>query len=80
MQEMNEQRREEIRKQAKRILDDFAYSLEKVKIKGKELKGELGGFREEGSGKKSDSDFRKIMFENAPEKNEDNLIVEKKKW
>ena len=77
---MDESKREEIRKQAKGILDSFAHSLEKVKIKGKELKREVGGFREEGNGEEGDKDFRERMFKNAPEKNKDFIIAEKKKW
>ena len=77
---MDEAKREEIRKQAKGILDSFAHSLEKVKIKGEVLKKEVGGFREENNGQEGDKDFRGRMFENAPVKNEDFIIAEKKKW
>ena len=33
-----------------------------------------------GKGEKCDQEFRKIMFENAPEKNKDFIIAEKKRW
>ena len=36
--------------------------------------------REEHEGKKSDIDFRRRMFENAPKKNDDFIIGEKKGW
>jgi len=72
--------KEKIRKEAKKIIDNFAAALEKVKVKKKPLNAELGGFREEGEGKICDAHFRKTMFDNAPEKDGDCIIAEKKKW
>ncbi len=77
---MDEKRREKIRVQAKEILANFAKKLESVKFKEKKEKRELGGFREEGEGKSGDSDFIERMFENAPEKDGECIIVEKKEW
>ncbi len=77
---INESEREKIKKEAREILDNFSRALSKVKIKEKKEKKELGGFREEREGMLGDKDFRKRMFENAPNKNEDFLIAEKKKW
>jgi len=76
----NEAKKEEIRKEAKQILDKFANALEKVKLKEKKAKKEAGGYRYEGYGKKPNADFRKRMFENAPEKDDDCIIAEKKEW
>lgn len=78
--DITEQEREKIREEAKEILEKFGASLSKVKLKEKKEKKSLGGFREEGNGEKGDADFRKRMFENAPNKNEDSIIAEKKKW
>jgi hypothetical protein len=69
-----------IQKEARRILDNFAKSLAKVKFNKKEKHGGLDGFREEGHGKDGDRDFRQRMFENAPNKSGDVIIAEKKKW
>jgi len=80
MAEINEAKREEIRKGAKKILDNFAKTLEGVKLSEKKEVAGVGGFRVEGEGKKGNEEFRKAMFANAPNKNEDNLIAEKKKW
>lgn len=80
MTEISEQKREEIRAEAKKIIDNFAFAIEKVKIKEKKGKKEISGFREEGNGKKGDSEFRKRMFANAANKNEDNIIAETKSW
>jgi hypothetical protein len=80
MAEINEAKREEIRKGAKKILDGFAKTLEGVKLSGKLQTEGIGGFRVEGEGKKGDSEFRRAMFNNAPNKNDDNIFAEKKKW
>lgn len=83
MAEISEEKREEIKEEVKKILDNFSKALERVKFKekkaGKEEK-ESSGFREEKEGKKGDEDFRRMMFENAPQKNEEFIIAEKKKW
>ena len=77
---ISESEKEEIKKEAKEILDKFANSLEKVKVKKTEKKEKIGGFREEGKGEEADEDFRKRMFENAPRKEGDFILAEKKKW
>jgi hypothetical protein len=77
---MDEKEAERIRKEAKQILDRFGKTLESVKFKEKVEKKEVGGFREEGQGRKGDEEFRRAMFNNAPNKNSDNIIAEKKKW
>lgn len=77
---MDEKERETIRKEAKQILDKFGKTLDKVKFKEKEIKTQVGGFREEVQGKKGDEGFRVAMFKNAPQKNDDHIIAEKKKW
>ena len=59
---LSEKEQEEVRMQAKQILDDFAKSLENVEVKEKPFGNKLGGFRKEGKSIKSDNDFRKITF------------------
>ena len=71
---------EKIRREAKAILDKFAKELESVELKDKKEKREVGGTREEGKGGEEVSDFRKRMFENAPSKEGDFIVAEKKKW
>ncbi len=82
MDTVSEKEKEKIKEEAKQILDNFSKVLEKVKIKEikKSEKKEVGGFREEGPGKLGSGDFRKRMFENAPIKDGDFIIAEKKKW
>lgn len=77
---ISEEKREEIRKDARRVLDKFSKELGKVKIPKDNEEEECRGFREEGEGVKGDEDFRKRMFENAPEKDGDFIVAEKKKW
>ncbi|MEK6927422.1 MAG: hypothetical protein AABX11_03235 [Nanoarchaeota archaeon] len=77
---MDEAKRLEIEKQARKILDDFGKSLSGIKIEKKKASGELGGFRKEGQGKKGDNDFRERMFLNAPRKEGDFIIAETKSW
>ena len=84
--EVGEKERLEIKKQAKQIMDSFSKKLSKIdkKIPESLIKREKGE-REEDSGKWPEIDTlkgtsRKIMFENAPEKDADFIIAEKKKW
>ena len=77
---INEKQKEEIRIEAKKILDNFASALKDVKIKKERIKKDIGGYREEGSGEKTNSTFREQMFANAPNIDGDCIIAEKKKW
>lgn len=80
MSEISDKRKEEIRNEAKKIIDNFAKKLESVKVKKKSEKMKVGGFRDEKNGNETNSSFRKIMFGNAPNKNDDNIIAETKNW
>ena len=78
---VSEKEKAEIKEQAKKIMDKFSEKLSKVKEKGPEPLIEREEFeREEKSEKEHDSDFRKRMFENAPQKNKDFILTERKKW
>lgn len=78
---MNDKEREEVREEARRILNNFSKSLEKVKIlEKKKLKKGIGGLRHEGKGASADIDFRQRAFSNAPNKHGDSFIAEKKEW
>jgi Asp-tRNA(Asn)/Glu-tRNA(Gln) amidotransferase C subunit len=79
--EVSEKEKEEIQKQAKGIMDSFYAKLEKVDLKVSEQDIKRGqGFREEGSGKIDESFSKEVMFENAPNKNKDFIVAEKKSW
>lgn len=78
---VSEKEKGEIKKQAKSIMDNFSKKLSKIDKKMEEPLIERDrGEREEGEFDKSDSDFRKIMFKNAPKKNRDFIIGERKGW
>lgn len=79
--EVSESDKAEIKKQAEKILDSFAAKLEKIDVKMAEPIVERDFFeREEGAFESDESFSREIMFENAPEKNKDFIIGEKKGW
>ena len=71
---------EQIQAEAKKIMDNFAQKLEKVKIVQEKEKRSLGGFREESKAKEPNEEFKKRIFANAPSKEGDFLFAEKKKW
>ena len=71
---------EQIKKQAKEILDNFSKALASVKSEEEWNVERAEDRREDGEGVVCNSDFRKIMLENAPIHNEDFIIAEKKTW
>ena len=78
---VSEKEKAEIKEQAKEIMDKFSKKISKVDKKIPEPLIEREEFeREEREGKESNSDFRKRMFENAPQKNKDFILTERKKW
>ena len=77
---ISEKQKNQIKIEAKKILDNFADALEKVRVEKKKVKKHAGGYRKEKDGEKCDNDFRQGMFENAPSKEGDCIIAEKKKW
>lgn len=76
---VSEQEREQIKKQAKEIMDSFSRKLDKIgKIEESFI--ERDEFeRKEGKGKPLEID-KEIMFENAPRKNKDFIVAEKGGW
>ena len=78
---VSESEKDQIKKQAKAIMDKFSDRLGKIKEKIPEPLIEREEFeREEKEGKVSDEDFKKRFFDNAPQKNKDFILTEKKKW
>lgn len=79
---VSEDEKKKIQEQAKSVMDSFSKKLSKVEKEVKDI--EVGvererGEREEGS-VKVDEISKKIMFDNAPNKNDDFIIAEKKGW
>jgi len=96
---VSKKEKEEVKKQAKAIMDAFSKKLSKIDKKIAEPlierdNGERQEVKAPSSSKSTQSfdrkkkekntcaneDFRNIMFENAPNKNRDFIIAEKKKW
>lgn len=77
---MEQQELEQIRKEARVLLDKFSKALDKVKAGEESNVIRLEDRRKEGAGANCDLEFRKLMLENAPNKDEDFIIAEKKSW
>jgi predicted Asp-tRNA(Asn)/Glu-tRNA(Gln) amidotransferase subunit C len=77
---MEEKEIEDIKKETKKLLDEFSKALSSVKADEESNVEREEDRRDEGEGKNCDSEFRKIMLENAPNKSEDFIIAEKKTW
>lgn len=76
---VSEQEKEDIKKDSKKIMDDFAKKLEKIKVE--EAHFSVGdGMRDESSGWETDEDFRSIAFCNAPDVDGDFFVAEKGGW
>ena len=79
---ISEQEKEEIKKQAKKIMDDFASALEKAKFDQRDYKTAEAEeqTRDEDKTKKANKDFKKIFFRNAPKKSLEYIEAEKGEW
>ena len=70
---------EEIKKQAKKIMDDFVSALGEVKKEGEFFVQRKENIRTE-EVMKTDEEFRELMLKNAPHIKDDCILAEKKKW
>ncbi|MDO8516972.1 MAG: hypothetical protein Q7S33_02500 [Nanoarchaeota archaeon] len=76
---VSDKEKEEIKKQAKELLEDFSRKIEKIDVKEEFFeKGE--GLRDEGDGWNTNDEFRNIMFANAPFVDDEFLVAEKGGW
>ena len=72
----------QLEEETKKLLDKFSKALASVKTEGKEewnVEREADR-RKEKEGEECDDNFRKILFENAPQHDDDFIIAEKKSW
>ncbi|MFH1585826.1 MAG: hypothetical protein ABIB79_03600 [archaeon] len=77
---VSDKEREDIKKQAKAIMDDFSKKLSKVNREMSEpLIERPEGDRPEGKQACSEID-RETFFANTPSKNKDFIVAEKKGW
>jgi|TARA_Y100000310_G_C20606520_1_gene775772 Asp-tRNA(Asn)/Glu-tRNA(Gln) amidotransferase C subunit len=84
---VSEEEKEDIKKEAKSIMENFSEKLSKVDDKIPEPHVEREEFErgEESTfspaqPQENENDFRKRMFENAPKKSKDFILAEKKGW
>tara|TARA_Y100000310_G_C20449734_1_gene700088 strand:+ start:324 stop:587 length:264 start_codon:yes stop_codon:yes gene_type:complete len=78
--EVSDKEKQEIKKQAKQIMDSFSSKLSSIKDKTEEPFIERKeGERKEESGECQSID-REMMFENASNKNKDFIVAEKGGW
>jgi Asp-tRNA(Asn)/Glu-tRNA(Gln) amidotransferase C subunit len=78
---LSEEEKEKVKKDAKKMLDSFSDKMSKIKVPEEEPSIKRIDFeREEKTGEECDLSFKKIMFDNAPNKYGDFIIAEKKKW
>ena len=76
---VSDKEKEEIRRDSKKLLNKFASKLEKIKAPEGHFKNE-SGTRVEGSGWKTDEEFKSTMFSNAPFVEDDSIVAEKGAW
>jgi len=78
---VSEKEKKEIKENAKLIMESFSEKLLKIDEQIPEFLIERSDMeRSEGKGESCENDFRKIMFENAPQKSKDFIISERKEW
>jgi hypothetical protein len=77
---MNPEEREQIKAETKKLLDKFSKILGSVKSSEESNVERERDRRKDEQGKQCEDVFRKIIFENAPSKDKDFIMAEKKKW
>ncbi len=77
---LSELERQKIAEDAKALILEFGDTIEKLPKRKEDLVERDKFEREESEICKPDSDFRKIMFENAPNIKDDCIVAEKGKW
>jgi hypothetical protein len=81
---ISEKEKEEIKKQVKTNLDSFSKKLSEIKKEFQEsfiIREESYRFeKEENENLEGKEQFKRLILKNAPNKNEDSIIAEKKKW
>lgn len=77
--QVTEQEKQEIKESSKKLLDDFSKKLSKISVKEIE-QNEKENLRPQGSGWKTNEEFREFMFENAPLVEDGFIMTDKGKW
>lgn len=77
--EVTEEEKNQIKQDSKRLLTEFASKLTKISAKESHTQNE-SGTRIEGSGWKTDEEFKSTTLANAPFVEDNFLIAEKGAW
>jgi hypothetical protein len=80
--EVTEKEQEEIKKNAKKLMDGFSEKLTSVKGEREHFGSSVskGGCREEGEPWNTLEEFRSITFSNAPFVEDEHVVAEKAAW
>ena len=76
---VSEKEKEKIKKDSKKLLNEFASKLSKIKASERHFEN-ASGTRIEGDGWSTDSEFRDLTFLNAPFVEDDLIVAEKGGW
>ena len=76
---VTEKEKQQIQKDSKKLLNEFASKLSKIKSKEDHFQNE-SGTREEGNGWETDPEFKSTMLANAPFTDKDSIVAEKGAW
>ena len=77
--EVTDKEREQIKQDSKKLLNEFAAKLNKIKAPEGHYKNETGT-RKEGDGWETDPEFKSTMLANAPFVENDAIVAEKGAW
>jgi len=77
--EVSEKEKEKIKKDSKKLLNEFASKLDKIKAPEGHFQNE-SGMRKEGDGWQTDEEFKSTIFANAPFLEDDCIVAEKGGW
>ena len=76
---VTEKEKEQIQKESKKLLNEFASKLSKIKAPEGHFQNE-SGTREESDGWTTDPEFKSTMLSNAPFVEDDAIVAEKGAW
>ena len=79
---VSDSEKEQIRKQTKKLMDEFSSKLDKIKTKESHFASstEKTGMRQQGTPWKTDPTFHDLMLLNAPLVEDDFIVAEKGGW
>jgi len=76
---VTEKEKQQIQRDSKKLLNEFASKLSKIKAPEGHFENE-SGTREEGDGWKTDPEFKSTTLANAPFTDDNSIVAEKGSW